>query len=318
MSWKDDFLTLYTSAENGDHVKALTLKREHLPKKLYRYRPLTKPDNIKDEICNGNVFLAPPFMMNDPFDSCSLLREHHPLTYMRTKAEFENRFEPIMDKGVFEKIFNSPNWLDNLIAYIAAKYVAPTEIDSAKETVIRIMMEELEKLNTSLNDMIWKTSRFACFTEKPTNLPMWNHYAQEHKGICVEYDTDSIDNIYCINRFFPVYYTDRLPDGTELMGSKKIPTYAFTDYFLIHKLKDWSYESEWRLIYDVGSWYRSPEDVPDDFWDKGKVIKLALPSKVFLGTKIPPSDEEQIRKWCNEIGTPVQKMKCTEYGLIAE
>lgn len=118
MSWKDDFLTLYTSAENGDHVKDLTLKREHLPKKLYRYRPLTKPDNIKNEICNGIVFLAPPFMMNDPFDSYSLLREYDPLTYMRTKAEFENRFEPIMDKGVFEKMFNSPNWLDNLIAYI--------------------------------------------------------------------------------------------------------------------------------------------------------------------------------------------------------
>lgn len=191
-------------------------------------------------------------------------------------------------------------------------------MEYAKDQIMQILMHQFEEFNTSLNDMICKTSRFACFTEKVDNLPMWNHYAQEHKGVCLEYNIDCIDETYFVNRLFPVYYTDKLPDGASLLVEEKLPQSVFIDYFLIHKLKDWNYESEWRLIMNAGLLYNSPDDVPNNFWQNGTLIKFVLPSNVFLGSQISTNDEEHIRHWCNNLSIPVQKMKCTEYGLIAE
>ena len=38
----------------------------------------------------------------------------------------------------------------------------------------------------------------------------------------------------------------------------------------------------------------------------------------FLGIKIEEKNENEIREWCDELGIPVEKMKCTEYGLISK
>ena len=54
------------------------------------------------------------------------------------------------------------------------------------------------------------------------------------------------------------------------------------EYLAIHKLKDWRYENEWRLIYDAGSWYFGPEDVPEDFWTHGKSVPFIRPTRITM------------------------------------
>lgn len=83
----------------------------------------------------------------------------------------------------------------------------------------------------------------------------------------------------------------------------------------INKLKDWAYEDEWRLIYNVGSWYFSYEKVPKEFWTQGKKIKFMQPSRVLLGAKINEAYEKLIRNACEHYNIEVAKMQCTEYGL---
>lgn len=315
MNWIDEFIELYISQRTEDLKAAFALKRKYIPPKLYRYRPVKNMEHIKDEICGGNIFLSLPSKMNDPYDSCSLLGEHHPEVYAQTKQEYEKRFRNTMDESTFNHIFYSDNWIERLIEYVAKSYVSSQEVDEMKTKVLQIIMGELEKLNSNLNDMINKTSRFACFTEKATNLPMWNHYANGHEGVCLEYDTTSFLADCNIDRLFPIKYIDKLPDGTLRLAERSIDYGAFMDYFLMHKLDDWSYEKEWRLIYHVGVWYSNPNNVPDEFWGNGISVKFALPSKVYLGTKIHKENEQKIREFCIETGIPVHKMKCTEYGL---
>lgn len=317
MNWIDDFIKLYSSKEKGDFTNALELKRAHIPNKLYRYRTTNNLEYLKEEICDGEIFLSLPSEMNDPFDSHSVLGEKHPTPYIQNKDVFMSEFKNIMDKESFEKIFNSSNWLELLLIF-AAEHTSVDKANVVKNAFDYATMKMLEDLNTTLNDTINKSYRFACFTEKSTNLPMWNHYANEHTGVCLEYDISTIYDVFIINRLFPIKYTKKLPDGTLLAIHHKINEFAFLDYFLMHKLNDWSYEAEWRLIFNPGSWYNSLGVVPKDYWNKGKKLKFAVPSQVILGTKIKESDEEEIRKWCKEHNIPVQKMKCTEYGLIAE
>lgn len=317
MDWIDEFIKLYSSKEESDFTKALELKRAHIPNKLYRYRTTKNLEYLKEEICDGEIFLSLPSEMNDPFDSHSVLGEHNASPYVQRKDVFMSEFENIMDKESFDRIFNSTNWLELLLIF-AAEHTSVDKANEVKNAFDYATMRMLENINSTLNDAINKSYRFACFTEKSTNLPMWNHYANGHTGVCLEYNIRSFYYNFMVNRLFPIKYTDKLPDGTLLAMHHKINEFAFLDYFLMHKLNDWSYEAEWRLIFNPGTWFNSLGEVPKDYWHKGKKIKFAVPSQVILGTKIKESDEEEIRKWCKEHNIPVQKMKCTEYGLIAE
>lgn len=318
MDWIDEFIKLYSSKEESDFTKALELKRTHIPNKLYRYRTTNKLEYLKEEICDGEIFLSLPSEMNDPFDSHSVLGEKHPAPYIQSKDEYMSRFKDVMDKDTFDKVFDDDNWFEMMSLFTAEQAGSPNGVNGIKESILYATMKMLENMNTTLNDTINKSYCFACFTEKSTNLPMWNHYANEHTGVCLEYDISTIYDVFIINRLFPIKYTEKLPDGTLLATHHKINEFAFLDYFLMHKLNDWSYEAEWRLIFNPGTWFNSLGEVPKDYWHKGKKIRFSVPSKVILGTKIKESDEEEIRKWCKEHNIPVQKMKCTEYGLIAE
>lgn len=83
----------------------------------------------------------------------------------------------------------------------------------------------------------------------------------------------------------------------------------------MHKLQDWSYENEWRLIHDAGSWYYGKEDIPEEFWSHGKTIQFIRPSKVILGMAISEGHESMIRDYARIADVPVTKAVQTEYGL---
>ena len=100
-----------------------------------------------------------------------------------------------------------------------------------------------------------------------------------------------------------------------MLFRKEVPQFGFMEYLAMHKMIDWQYENEWRLIYDAGSWYFGPEDIPNDFWTQGKKIQFILPSKVIMGMNISPKHEELIRKYARIADVPVIKAKQTEYGL---
>ena len=110
-------------------------------------------------------------------------------------------------------------------------------------------------------------------------------------------------------------YVNKLPDVTHMMINRVYPKFSLFDYIAMHKLSDWSYEDEWRLIYDPNSWYLGPEDVPKDYWDKGKTTTFIRPSRIILGMKISKKHEDRIREIAQSVNIPVVKAILTEYGL---
>lgn len=179
MDWIDDFLSLYSSKEKGDFAKALDLKRVQIPSKLYRYRTTKNLEYLKEEICEGKIFLSLPSEMNDPLDSHSLLAEQDLATYLERKEVFMSVFEKLMDKDAFDKVFNDSNWLEELLIFVAQQS-SLDDVDKFRDAITYAWMKMAERFNITLNNTINKSYRFACFTEKSTNLPMWNHYANEH------------------------------------------------------------------------------------------------------------------------------------------
>ena len=64
MDWKDEFIEMFMAGDLKNFSAALELKREHIPKRLYRYRSVMNCPNIIEEICEGEIYLAHPDDMN--------------------------------------------------------------------------------------------------------------------------------------------------------------------------------------------------------------------------------------------------------------
>ena len=100
--------------------------------------------------------------------------------------------------------------------------------------------------------------RVFCSTDSYDNLLMWAHYGDDHKGVCIEYNTDSI--ITNVEAKMSRYGYDLIIVGNVIYHKSKkekrkklgpIKNY-FSIYNLIEaafwKSKHWEYESEFRFV----------------------------------------------------------------------
>lgn len=321
MEWKKEFLKLFTTDSIEDYRKALKLKRDNLPEKLYRYRPLSD-DTINTyrlrEIVDGELYLSHPNELNDPFEASSILHSTDASHYSAKREQYKQVFHEIIPERQFVDIFESDDWFDKLTTYVAEKTVSTEKIKETKKALEKTVLHTSEEINSHLTQTSRRMVRIACFTSKGNNLPMWNHYTLGHTGMCLEYRTADIQNIYQKNRLFPVMYVNKLPDVTHMMLNRVYPKFSLFDYIAMHKLSDWSYEDEWRLIYDPNSWYLGPEGIPKEYWDRGKTTSFIRPSRIILGMKISSQHEKRIREIAQSVNIPVIKAAITEYGLKIE
>lgn len=56
--------------------------------------------------------------------------------------------------------------------------------------------QQSKRLWDKLMEEICQHITTICFTQNPNDMPMWAHYANEHKGFCIEYKIDVPENLY--------------------------------------------------------------------------------------------------------------------------
>ncbi len=328
--WLDKFWELYDSSLHSNFSKALELKRNNIPKFLYRYRSLENMKYRLDEIRTGEIWIAAPSEfneVNDIFDAGSILYSNKAEKYMGKDDKrllYEKQFEQI-EKEKFEQIFSGDNWYNKLIDFVVRDEKQKGNIDitleEMKEKLNEAVMSQLELLNDTINKLSNLMNRIACLTIKNDNLPMWTHYANNHKGICIEYDTTTIKNILVLDSLFPVKYKEEFLDGIAYMmkyEKDKTKMFHFFDRLAVQKLIDWEYEQEWRLILNMGHLYYSPDEIPSECKEKGQLYYFTKPSKVIMGCKIEAENEKEIRAICEKENIQVAKMRVTPYGLMCD
>lgn len=313
MNWKEVFIEKYFSESQEDYNEGLKIKSDNMPNSLYRYRSINNLDFLKNEICRGEIFLSHPKAFNDPYDTASILSSKNPYDYYSDKEKAMDIFSKRMSKEQFEKIFLSANWGDSLSTFVAER-IPGGNIEDKKNFIQRKDMELLEETHVKAVKEIGKSNRIACFSETSKSLPMWAHYANNHYGICIEYDTRLLDHPYLRERLFPVIYTNQIPDILSMFAKHQYPKHTTFDYSAIHKLNDWSYEKEWRLILSTSIW-KIGEHISDEFWEEGKITKIGIPRKIILGSKTEEEIAKIIYRFANQNNISVVKMKCTEFGL---
>lgn len=166
-------------------------------------------------------------------------------------------------------------------------------------------------------------SKIASFTANSVNsMPMWAHYSNNHKGFCISYDMKDKRNVQLSGCTFPVQYTSKRIDVTDLMdfqvgeiiagiekhiaeGKKEV---LYNDLSLIFmasffsniKHETWSYEKEYRCVTGATA--------------KGMPFVTAIPKEVYIGMNCSQVHVDRLVKVAEELQVPAFKMIFHEYS----
>jgi len=171
--------------------------------------------------------------------------------------------------------------------------------------------EELRKVNLKMQQQFF----IASFCEKLDLIPMWAHYANNHKGFCIEYD---IINKKCI---IPIRYDSKRYEIshfiTEFLNNihkldklnKKVEDdenyrkqFAFFFAVTFTKHLSWSYEEEYRVI-DIRENDNNKSGESVNISDLGLCV-----NKIYSGINCDKENKEMLKKTCVKLNCEMEEM----------
>jgi hypothetical protein len=340
-----------------DNLDLLNKKNEYMPKSLFRFYSPTSA-NISD-IQNRRIWLSHPNSFNDPFD-CNIGYNSEKFE-KKCLIDFINKIGCVDEKNK-AKGFTSDElsrlersrlgdyfyWTTKYENYSSAKWDTLEKKDKDfKQLVDKELSSKLKEIDEKVDSLKRTNIRISCFSdfkgheEFNSQILMWSHYAEDHKGFCVEYDlgflkdatkldlgyyeffdhTDSYLNERLLATIkaslFPVEYTSqrvnipltklqklKIDNNGQLVKCNGIEELIYKTFIV--KSSKWSYEKEWRLIID--------ENISNYYGNK---IPFPYAKKIYLGCKASIELFETMMEIGKNLGVEVylQKMDGQKFAL---
>jgi len=176
--------------------------------KIFKYESITP--NTKKNLQESQIYFNAPINYNDPYEG--VFKFHISNDFLKKKL-IKNLSGLVYDKKVFSNL-------------------------SIGEVIEEI---RIEYVNQYLNDV-----RVACFSKRKDSMLMWSHYSNEHKGICLEFESENIlfkigDDVK-YSKKIPILY---ISNSNDLEEDSLMHAYSK----IVHtKEMDWQYEKEYRLF----------------------------------------------------------------------
>lgn len=299
-NWVDECLRLFREVSVE---KAILFAKSRLPSKLYKFQKLDDDDYTLNNLKNGNYYLANIYNANDCYECYPTINFDRHVRYLIRndilRMEEDGYKVSDQEKKGIELSYDPFNTF--------------VEILKNRKLDILISKEEYRKQQhenaNSTFKIIKDNVRIYSFTERNDSTVMWSHYADNHRGICLEYDT----NTFTLDiPLFPVTYSDDRYDMTDFPEFKGVASLTMMYKGVLTKAKDWSYEKEWRLIYHL-----NPKDDNGDH----TILKAPLPTAIYIGSMFennPPYKIENFYKIAESLKIPIRQMAIehTKYSMI--
>jgi len=246
-----------------------------LPTKLYKYRDTGM---YTESIFNDReLYFAPPVAFNDPFD-CGF--------HILCTGEHNQQ---VLEASVFRIVRDKhPEWSlqDH---FDAAKQVAEAMLESRLDDTTQVFQDKL------IGDTNSRVGILA-LTERSDDILMWSHYADCHKGICLEFQTD-LEVGYFVDAK-PVAYSDEYP-RLDLLKIVKEESFRSSAPWMLTKANHWAYEKEWRILdFENGPGSQS--------------FPARCLSGVILGCRIPDMGRAKVLKWVGQFEHKVEVFQAKE------
>jgi Protein of unknown function (DUF2971) len=253
---------------------------ENLPSHFYRYRSLMgdSAEYVRLTLLDNQLYFANPSSFNDPFDC------YPSFDFDATKTEIINFFARIFRRKF--PLATEERILRYAIAKLYDPKTGPMSPDYTKQVSEAHNRHVAEKIGV------------ACLSEIPDDILMWSHYADFHRGVCLQFDS----NLEFFANAHQINYKPERPKVNPFRDENK----KIMNSVLLTKANHWEYEKEWRLIhYEGGAGvYRFPSE--------------ALTGLV-LGSRISKSNEQKVLAWLADREKPIKVMRSstsqTAYSL---
>lgn len=249
---------------------------------LYKYVSLADEEQVERarQIVLGNViYFSSPVQFNDPQES------HFNVSFDGPLDSLQAHYRKIVER-------ERPEWLSEEVIACADKM--------SRDQRLRLEMEVIAR--RSIRNEIRSKYAMLCLCAVNDGGLMWSHYADGHRGICIEFDIDA--DVEWRRRTRKVEYGGAIPEFNWFNSSDN-EKWAAT---LLTKNQDWSYEAEWRVI-----------DIENG---RGRrKLESGMVKSVILGAEISPVRERMVRAWVESTGVRLKGAShhWTAYGVsIAE
>lgn len=288
--------------------EAMAIKYENRPKSVFKYR--CNSEQSRRNLENDHIWVCSPTAYNDPYDSSISLM---PETLTRAVLEegvrefVEKELSPKVKAKELEQILNAPNPALALQELIMAKLDrVPNEERARFRVPLAAQLKAWEEAFGKVLPASHKDSLKVCsFSGTQYSIIMWSHYADQHRGFCIEYDTESLppENLF-VRMLYPVIYSETLFDGTKYylaaIRNRKTFNILFPALAALHKSPEWSYEEEWRLV------------IPANMVKEAQSWSAPTPKRVYLGSRMADKEREPITNICEKKGVEVRRMRLAE------
>jgi hypothetical protein len=223
---------------------------EKRPAKLFKYRKI----DIKSVQCLAFnvIWCASPQSFNDPYD-CAYRVDLNGMT-IAEKEDFIRK----MARRI--RPYDNPNF---------GKVYPRQNFQTHEEMSMQIVEETISQ--------VWGVCSFSADPKNcPSNITMWGHYADSHKGMCLEFSTAE----GCFSRAREVIYGDEIPAINRekfIEGDDEEHKKAF-----LRKYVKWKDEEEWRYLH------------PD-----ASIQYSYLPKQltgIYFGARVTDDDAELVRR----------------------
>lgn len=320
-----------TQKEFSDH------KKEHLPPHLYKFMPPTIYSLIS--LQQQTVYLSSPRSFNDPFDSYLCVnREMFIKTYILDRVKEmsviskHGNLDTLSEKEYWD-IFNShcegekKNYNRGPFWSTFWKITNKKSKDFMSLLGIKLIVEAQKECDLKMDYLRNTMFRISCFSnfeeenELMENTTMWSHYADNHRGFCIKYSLNDINNhkykdiLSC--GLYPVKYTSRTQEITSYQLikleqnsnslDKKIQQKVLKSF--LTKSRFWSYEKEWRLIVSEN----------DSFLFHENNVPFLKINTIYLGCRIDQSLKKLLVRIAEDNAIPIYQTKQSDnkYSLAS-
>jgi hypothetical protein len=324
--WKSGFVKILqgSTLEQSRVDAAIALKEQHLPKRIYKYR--WDCAESRDCLNTDSVWMASPNSYNDPYDCSIMLPTTPPTTPLKRLLEARlvkviikaHKLHEHLSPEQIKAALTSSEPLKEIVEYFSSLPSAPQGRDWGNEA--SSFSAAVSGLASAATETIAEWRKFAktcSFSAVPDSLLMWSHYADHHRGLCIEYDLRSLgdSNHFFRKNLYPVLYSaepyDLSPFGEGLAGGPETrgdfqPMHLLLA--MLTKFEGWQYENEWRLF-----------DEKPGIVDDGKKEGPA-PSRIFLGERFDDSKGKDLLAICKKKEISISRMRLAKvkFQVMAE
>ncbi|KGO93263.1 DUF2971 domain-containing protein [Flavobacterium subsaxonicum] len=192
----------------------LGILQKQIPQYFFKYRTLEQLEKILE---NNSLWFSNPQDFNDPFD-CQIVVDGN----------------------------NNEEEIKQLIRRTVPPAVSDLQVAQLAKEATTIPGRWGKIINDSITNIIARNG-VCCFAGNESNLLLWSHYSNAHKGVCLRFDALKDPDFFVFP--LPVNYQSEYPNYNHLGDRQDI-----LKSLILTKSNHWKYEEEQRILKtnDVG------------------------------------------------------------------